>query len=112
MAGAQRESHTTFGRLVTKRREHLANHLLRLPAVGDNSEMSMPFQFSIRTMLAVVTVFCATVRLITIGTSVEAIEVVAWMIILCGYSLVIVRSAHRDACRRQRWPGKNRKTGE
>jgi Flp pilus assembly protein TadB len=86
--------------------------LLRLPEVGDNAAMEAKrnrrFQFSLRSLLIVVTLFCAAVWLVTIGVSYGTAEVVAWTIIACVLLLVVVRSAYRDACRRQRWPGKSR----
>jgi hypothetical protein len=72
--------------------------------------MRKPFQFSMRTMLAVVTLFCAAVWLATIGVSYGTAEVVAWTIIASVPFLVVVHSAYRDARRRQHWPGKNRET--
>jgi hypothetical protein len=85
-----------------------------LPAPADNAAMeanrNLRFQFSLRSLMIVVTLFCAAVWLATIGVSYGTAEVVAWTIIACVPFLVVVRSAYRDACRRQRWPGKSRET--
>ena len=95
--------------------------LAPLPEQADNAAMQTEppeadppkrkrrwFQFSLRSLLIGVTLFCAAVWLATIGVSYGTAEVVAWTIIACVPLLFVVRSAYRDACRRQRWPGKSR----
>jgi hypothetical protein len=43
------------------------------------------------------------------GLSFESAEFISAMIVGCAVLAVVVRSAYRDACRRQRWPGKKEK---
>ncbi len=42
-----------------------------------------------------------------LGVSYDVAEFIAATIICCAVLAVVVRSAYRDARRRQRWPGKN-----
>jgi UPF0716 family protein affecting phage T7 exclusion len=42
-----------------------------------------------------------------LGISYEVAELIAATIVGCALLIVVVRSAYRDACGRQRWPGKN-----
>lgn len=52
-------------------------------------------------------VFCAW-----LGISYDAAEYFIGAIVGCIILVIVVRSAYRDACRRQRWPGKKRETIE
>jgi hypothetical protein len=42
-----------------------------------------------------------------LGVEYETAEAFAAMLFGAAVLWIVVRSAHRDACRRQRWPGKN-----
>jgi len=41
-----------------------------------------------------------------LGISFEFAEAITLLIVVCALLVIVARSAYRDACRTQRWPGK------